>query len=196
MALWLQNPQRTGVMQLQHSGDSVTADMTRDPLQLGQKCLRTLHKNDTFFPLTFTRNLSSPVHALRSRTVLTSCSESVQPPDVRSHCGRVWGDGLEMCVCVCVEGGCSLGKKGPCSFTFYQKEQLFPVLGHRWYCVERKKRAKERSLQQSVLSTAVQGIFWCNLNLKRLTSLNLAVHIMLIEPFLVCKKSAGLLLTT
>lgn len=53
------------------------------------------------------------------------------------------------------------------------------------------ERARERSLKQSFFSAAVQGVFHCNFNLKRLTNLNLVVHITLIEPFLVCSKSAG-----
>lgn len=56
------------------------------------------------------------------------------------------------------------------------------------------ERARERSLKQSFFSAAVQGAFHYNFNLKRLTNLNLVVHITLIEPFLVCSKSAGLLL--
>lgn len=43
-----------------------------------------------------------------------------------------------------VVGGFLGKKKDPSSFAFYQKEQLFPVLGHRWYCAEeREKQRKE-----------------------------------------------------
>lgn len=67
-------------------------------------------------------------------------------------------------------GGCSLGKKGPSSFTFYQKEQLFPVLGHRWYCAEWGVSERKKS-KAELLKRRCSGSILLQLQLKKLDKL-------------------------
>lgn len=67
-------------------------------------------------------------------------------------------------------GGCSLGKKGPSSFTFYQKEQLFPVLGHRWYCAEWGVSERKKS-KAELFKRCCSGSILLQLQLKKVDKL-------------------------
>lgn len=73
---------------------------------------------------------------------------------------REKGDGLK----VWVGGGLLLGIKELNSFAFYQKEQLFPVLGHRWYCAEGREWEEVLSIAFWAVECPRCIFFFCNLS--------------------------------
>lgn len=149
--IWLQNPQQSKIIQLPNSGIDVIVNIMIFSHTTGAVGMQLWHSLSGSYTECYGRSLIfpyiyaewvHPLHPLAAKDHAdTSCLESVQPPAVRAHCGsqgkRGWAGG----------GSAPRKKKQPSSFAFYQKEQLFPVLGHRWYCAEERKRERGRSIK-------------------------------------------------